>query len=108
MRSVAPEATRPPKSPGCSESVVTTSSPGPIPSPPIAMLHPSVVDVVSATHPFPAPMSPANASRSRSRSASACSKYGRLERPSSSSRRWTASIASTVARGSGPNVPAFR
>ena len=36
------------------------------------------------------------------------SKYARLDRPCSSSSRSTACIASTVARGSGPNVPAFR
>ena len=50
-------------------------------SPPIAMLHPSVVDVVSATHPFPAPMSPANASRSRSRSARAARSTGGWSAP---------------------------
>ena len=48
IRTSAPEATSPPKRPGCSESVVTTSSPGAIPSPASTMLQPSVVAVVSA------------------------------------------------------------
>ena len=63
-RSVAPDATSPPKSPGCSESVVTTSSPGPIPSPRRTMLQPSVVEPVSATCSGGAPIRPARAARS--------------------------------------------
>ena len=35
-------------------------------------------------------------------------KVARLDRPSSSSRRSTACMAATVARGSGPNEPVFR
>jgi hypothetical protein len=73
-RIVAPEATSPPKRPGCSESVVTTSSPGPMPRPETTTLQPSVVEAVSATHSAGAPTSAARRARSSSRSAMTRSK----------------------------------
>ena len=48
-RTVAPDACSGPRSPKCSSSVVTTSSPGWSPRPATAMLQPRVVEVVSAT-----------------------------------------------------------
>ena len=107
-RTVAPVACSGASRPGCSEFVVTTSSPSARPKPLRTMLHPSVVELVSATRSAGAPISAASASRTRERRVNTLSNHVFPPRPCSWSNRFRASIASMVARDIGPSVPAFR
>ena len=95
-------------SPGCSASVVTTSSPSTRPSPHRTMLHPSVVELVSAIRSGVVPTAAASRVRTCARRAITLANQALPPRPSSWSRRARSSIAAIVARDSGPSVPAFR
>ena len=108
MRRLAPDAASGPVSPKCSASVVTTSSPGPSPRPVTTTCTACVVDSVSATCDGGTAICSASSARTRSRRSSIASKYGRPPRPFTASHARRSSIAATVARASGPNVPAFR
>ena len=99
IRSVAPEATRPPK-PRVLESVVDLASAGPTPRPRGTMLHPSVVELASAICSARS-RAAARTRRAGARAPRAPARSRPARPPSSSSRRSTACIASTVARGAG-------
>jgi hypothetical protein len=71
------------------------------------MLHPSVVENVSATRSGAVPSSAASCVRTCSRSAITLVNQSLPPRPSSWSWRIRSSIAASVARDSGPIVPAF-
>ena len=95
--------------PGCSSSLVSTSSPRPRSSAYSTALTPSVVEPVSASSPGSQPISAATRSRSRSIRADRALEEGRaaaplLELPAQRLDRGVVRRA----RGTGPLVPAFR
>ena len=104
----AADVCRGPMSPKCSSLVVTTSSSEPRSRPARTMLHPSVVEAVSATCSCSAPTSAASSDRISSLSARIRSNRDALPRPSETERSSSSTIASRVARLSGPTLPAWR
>ena len=72
------------------------------------MLHPSVVELVSAIRSGSVPTTPASRARTCSRRDITLSNQTVPPRPSSWSWRVRSSIAASVARDSGPSVPALR
>ena len=104
----APDASSGSSRPGCSPSVVTTSSSGPSWSPLTTRLQPSVVDVVSRIFSAGTLMSAATLARSAVSSDMLSSKAAIEPRPCARPWDWTACMASAVRRDSGPTEPAFR
>ena len=104
----APEASRGIERPGCSASVVTTSSSGPRRRPLMTMLQPSVVEAVSSMLSAGTPISDPIRARSSVSAGAPDSHVLTAPRPRSSATACAACIASTVRRERGPTEPAFR
>ena len=82
-RTVARDTASGSSSPGCSEFVVTTSSPGRRPRPATTRLQPSVVELVNASDSGAAEIRLATFCRTRVRSSSMLSNHARPPRPCS-------------------------